>query len=179
MTDGNLLRDRAAIVGFGHTKYGKRGEHAERGYASLVVEAVQKACDDAGISPAEIDGYASYSGDPTDAGCWHPGSGPNGSVSRAWVGAAVAGPWAAPTCTPPWQSPPARPNYVAVTRGIIQSPLARFGGTGRAVPKFPGLQTPGQSFALAARRHMHHVRHQGRALRRGRHQRAAERRKQS
>jgi acetyl-CoA acetyltransferase len=46
-------------------------------------------------------------------------------------------------------------NCVAVTRGVIQTPMGRFGGTGRAAPRFPGLQTPGQSFALAARRHMH------------------------
>ena len=46
-------------------------------------------------------------------------------------------------------------NYVAVTRGVIQAGMGRFGGTGRAAPKFPGLQKPGQSFALAARRLMH------------------------
>jgi len=46
-------------------------------------------------------------------------------------------------------------DYVAVTRGIIQAGAARFGGTARAAPKYPGLQTPGQSFALATSRHMH------------------------
>jgi acetyl-CoA acetyltransferase len=155
MSEGNWLRDRAAIVGFGHTKYGKRGEHAERGYASLVVEAVQKACDDAGISPAEVDGYASYSGDPTEAGVLATGfgaerlrftgmgwGGGGGAMGGAYLYAAMA------VAT-------GQADYVAVTRGIIQSPVGRFGGTGRPVPKFPGLQTPGQSFALAARRHMY------------------------
>ena len=88
MSDGTWLRDRAAIVGFGHTDYGKRGQHAERGYQSIVVEAVQKACDDAGIRPSEIDGWASYSGDPTDAGqhC-SLAKGPNDEMGIAYMDA--------------------------------------------------------------------------------------------
>jgi acetyl-CoA acetyltransferase len=155
MSEGTWLRDRAAIAGFGHTKYGKRGEHAARGYQSIVVEAVKNACDDAGISPADIDGWASYSDDPTDAAQlmnafgtervrftamgW---GGGGGALGGAFMYAAMA--------VATGQS-----NCVAVTRGVIQTPMGRFGGTGRAVPRFPGLQTPGQSFALAARRHMH------------------------
>src|SRR5271167_2779061 len=151
MTDGTWLRDRAAVVGFGHTAYGRRGEFEGRGYASLVIEAVKKAADDAGISPKDIDGYASYSGDPTDASTlmqafgsphlrftamgW---GGGGGAMGGAFMYAAMA------VAT-------GQANYVAVTRGIIQAGAARFGGTGRASPKYPGLQTPGQSFALAAR----------------------------
>src|SRR5688572_19258224 len=68
MSDGNWLKDKAALVGFGHTEYGRRGELADRGPEPLVVEAVVKACEDAGIKPSEIDGYASYSNDAVDAG---------------------------------------------------------------------------------------------------------------
>jgi acetyl-CoA acetyltransferase len=155
MSEGTWLRDKAAIVGFGHTTYGTRGQHADRGYLSLVVEAVQKACDDAGISPKDIDGWSSYSGDPTDAsqlatafGCervrftamgWGGGGGAMGG-SYMYAAMAVA---------------TGQAEVVAVTRGIIQAGAARFGGTGRAAPKFPGLQTPGQSFALSTTRHMH------------------------
>lgn len=155
MEQGSWLRDRAAIVGFGHTSYGRRGEHAERGYQSLVVEAVTRACEDAGISPRDIDGWTSYSNDPTDPGQlmsafgnervrftamgW---GGGGGAMGGAYLYAAMA------VAT-------GQADIVAVTRGVIQTPLGRFGGTGRAVPRFPGLQTPGQSFALAARRHMH------------------------
>jgi acetyl-CoA acetyltransferase len=155
MEQGTWLRDRAAIVGIGHTTYGRRGEHAQRGYLSIVVEAVQKACDDAGISPKEIDGWSSYSNDPTDAGQlmmafgnervrftsmgW---GGGGGAMGGAFMYAAMA------VAT-------GQANCVAVTRGVIQAGMGRFGGTGRAAPRFPGLQTPGQSFALAARRHMH------------------------
>ncbi|MGD0446894.1 MAG: hypothetical protein ABSA39_23405 [Edaphobacter sp.] len=155
MTEGGWLRERAAIVGFGHTAYGRRGEFIGRGHRSLVVEAVKNACEDAGISPREIDGYASYSDDPTGAGelaCafgaphlrftamgW---GGGGGAMGGAFMYAAMA------VAT-------GQANFVAVTRGIIQAPESRFGGGGKAVPKFPGLQTPGQCFSLAARRHMH------------------------
>ena len=66
--DDGWLRNRAAIVGVGHTPYGKRGEHAEKGHLRLVVEAIAAACADAGISPKDVDGYSSYytSVEPSD-----------------------------------------------------------------------------------------------------------------
>jgi acetyl-CoA acetyltransferase len=158
MSDGNWLRDKAAFVGFGHTRYGKRGELGADGPVPLVIEAIEKACDDAGISPADIDGYSSYSNDGVDAGTlmsafgskhlrftamgW---GGGGGAMGGAYMYAAMA------VAT-------GQADYVAVTRGVIQGGQfgGRFGGMGRTVaPRFPGLQTPGQSFALAARRHMH------------------------
>lgn len=155
---GTWLRDRAAFVGFGHTRYGRRGEFGAAGPAPLVIEAVEKAADDAGISPADIDGWCSYSGDLVDPGTlastfgakrtrftgmgW---GGGGGAMGGAFLYAAMA------VAT-------GQADYVAVTRGIVQGGQfgRRFGGMGRTVaPRFPGLQTPGQSFALAARRHMH------------------------
>ena len=59
--DDGWLRDRAAIVGIGHTPWGKRGEYADKGHLRLVVEAITNACEDAGISAKDIDGYSSYS----------------------------------------------------------------------------------------------------------------------
>jgi acetyl-CoA acetyltransferase len=158
MTGGNWLRDKAAFVGFGHTRYGRRGELGDNGPVPLVIEAVEKAAADAGISPADIDGYSSYSNDSVDAGTlasafgspdlrftamgW---GGGGGAMGGAYMYAAMA------VAT-------GQANYVAVTRGVVQGGQFgnRFGGMGRTVaPRFPGLQTPGQSFALAARRHMH------------------------
>ena len=66
MTEGSWLRDKAAFVGFGHTRYGKRGELGSSGPVPLVMEAVIKACDDAGISPTDLDGFCSYSNDAVD-----------------------------------------------------------------------------------------------------------------
>ncbi|MET0628640.1 MAG: lipid-transfer protein [Acidimicrobiia bacterium] len=158
MTGGNWLRDKAAFVGFGHTRYGRRGELGDNGPVPLVIEAVEKAAEDAGISPADIDGYSSYSNDSVDAGTlasafgspdlrftamgW---GGGGGAMGGAYMYAAMA------VAT-------GQANYVAITRGVVQGGQFgnRFGGMGRTdAPRFPGLQTPGQSFALAARRHMH------------------------
>ncbi len=158
MSEGSWLRGKAAFAGFGHTRYGRRGEFGELGPVPLVIEAVQKACDDAGISPADIDGYASYSGDSVEAGTlastfgakdlrftamgW---GGGGGAMCGTYMYAAMA------VAT-------GQANYVAVTRGVVQGgPFGRrFGGmTPAAPPRFPLLGSPGQSFALAARRHMH------------------------
>ena len=49
MSEGRWLRDKAAIIGFGPTAYGKRGHlSAARGTTPLVVEVVRRACEDAG-----------------------------------------------------------------------------------------------------------------------------------
>ncbi|HEY3941949.1 MAG TPA: hypothetical protein VGL60_05650 [Acidimicrobiales bacterium] len=159
MGEGTWLRDRAAFVGFGHTRYGSRGELGGNGATPLVVEAVIKACEDAGIKPDEIDGYCSYSGDSVEAGTlastfgakqlrftgmgW---GGGGGAMCGTYMYAAMA------VAT-------GQANYVAVTRGVVQGgPFGRrFGGMTPAAkpPRFPLLGSPGQSFALAARRHMH------------------------
>jgi acetyl-CoA acetyltransferase len=157
MAEGTWMRDRAAIAGFGHTRYGRRGELAAGGTFVLVLEAVKKACEDAGISPADLDGFSTYSMDQADAGQLafalgvnnfrFAGMGPmnagGGGMGRAYMYAAMA------VAT-------GQANYVAVTRGIMQPPTMRFGGTGRAAaaPKYPGLATPAQAFAMQARRHM-------------------------
>jgi acetyl-CoA acetyltransferase len=53
-----------AVAGIGHTAYGRRGEFAERGSFALACEAVARACEDAGVSPREIDGVCSWADDP-------------------------------------------------------------------------------------------------------------------
>jgi acetyl-CoA acetyltransferase len=57
------LRDRIAIVGIGETEYVRR---SDRGAKALIIEAVQKALDDAGIAPREVDGIVTE-------GCFAPG----------------------------------------------------------------------------------------------------------
>jgi acetyl-CoA acetyltransferase len=158
--DGTWLRGKAAIAGFGHTPYGKRGEFAERGTFILVLEAVKQACADAGISPAELDGFSTYSMDQADAGQLafalgvdnfrFAGMGPMGAGGGGMGGAYMYAAMAVAT---------GQANYVAVTRGIMQPPTMRFGGSGRSTasappPRFPVLTSPAQAFALQARRHM-------------------------
>jgi acetyl-CoA acetyltransferase len=157
MAEGTWLRDKAAFVGFGHTRYGKRGELGANGPVPLVIEAVLKACEDAGIDPTDLDGFCSYSGDAVDAGTlaatlgikqlrltgmgW---GGGGGAMCGAFMYACMA------VAT-------GQANYVAITRGVVQGGAfgRRFGGMGAVqLPPYPMLTSPGQSFALAARRHM-------------------------
>src|SRR2546423_2433771 len=57
------LKDKAAIVGIGHTEYSKDSGRSE---ISLAVEAIRNAVADAGLKPADIDGIAKYSMDNND-----------------------------------------------------------------------------------------------------------------
>jgi acetyl-CoA acetyltransferase len=47
------LRDKIAVVGIGETEYVRR---SPRGVKALIVAAVQKALDDAGLTPGDVDG---------------------------------------------------------------------------------------------------------------------------
>src|SRR5438034_444500 len=51
--DVSALRDRAAIVGIGHTEFVKDIGRPER---VIALEAITAALDDAGLSPADVDG---------------------------------------------------------------------------------------------------------------------------
>src|SRR6201993_4118416 len=57
----NGLRD-VAIVGAGATPYYKRGESLPKSITELAGEAILEACEDAGLSVSEVDGFAYYSG---------------------------------------------------------------------------------------------------------------------
>jgi acetyl-CoA acetyltransferase len=60
------LRGKIALAGIGQTDYYKRGTSpfSER---QMLLQAIVSACDDAGISPSEIDGFATYSNDRGEA----------------------------------------------------------------------------------------------------------------
>lgn len=57
------LRDRAAIVGIGQTEFSKNSGRSE---LQLACEAVRAALDDAGLSPADVDGMTSFTMDAND-----------------------------------------------------------------------------------------------------------------
>jgi len=57
------LKDAAAIVGIAETPFARTLEASEK---SLAVQAILAALDDAGIEPAEVDGFASYTLESTD-----------------------------------------------------------------------------------------------------------------
>ena len=58
-----MLKDAAAIVGIGETEFARKLAPSE---TSLALEAILAALEDAGIDPAEVDGFASYSMETTD-----------------------------------------------------------------------------------------------------------------
>ena len=161
--DPRWLRGRAAIVGIGTTAFGRRGEFSERGQLSLAAEAVAAACADAGIAPAEVDGWSSYSMDSSEpADLAHAfGSRPVrlASMTHGGGGAAMGGAFLhAAMAVATGQA-----DVCVVYRSICQGKL-RFGQAMATAPRLPpafswaapyGLMAAGQMFALAAVRHMH------------------------
>ena len=60
------LRGTTAVVGIGQTDYYKRSGSPDPEF-KLAIKAILAACEDAGISPTEIDGFSSYSNDRSEA----------------------------------------------------------------------------------------------------------------
>lgn len=59
------FRGATAVVGVGATEYYKRGT-SPFSSAQLVLQAILRACDDAGADPRSIDGFVSYAGDSSE-----------------------------------------------------------------------------------------------------------------
>ena len=60
------MRAAAVVAGVGQTTYYKWGQAPEPEF-KLALRAIVAACEDAGISPTEIDGFSSYSNDRSEA----------------------------------------------------------------------------------------------------------------
>ena len=156
------LRGRAAVLGVGETAYYKRGEAPEAEF-KLAIGAILEACEDAGIPPKRIDGFASYSNDRSDpsrlaaalgieelrfASMQWGGGGGGGSAAIGNAAAAIAAGMA---------------ECVVVFRALAQGQYGRFGQGPRrnviagemahAVPY--GLMSPAQMFAMKVTRFMH------------------------
>jgi acetyl-CoA acetyltransferase len=159
--------DKTAIVGVGATQYYHRGKSVPRTVYDMIGEAVLAACDDAGISVKQIDGFAYYSGatagytdkmDTADimemlgipevtftAALTSGGGGSAGSIGLASA-AIVAG----------------NATYV-VTIMALQQAKQRLGTVFGAIAPDPinsflqpsGLVGPGHLMSVLARRHMH------------------------
>lgn len=162
MNDGYTLKDKVCIVGIGETEYTKRGQ-ITRSEFQLALEAILHACEDAGLDPKEIDGFASYSQDRNEptaiatalglkqfnfSNMFWGGGGGGGSGAVGNAAAAINAGFA---------------NYVVAYRALAQGQFGRF-GQARAAGRIPGamghgapfgLMTPAQMFAMQTRRHMH------------------------
>jgi len=156
------LRGRVAIAGVGETPYYKHGRSPQSEF-KLALDAILRACTDAGLEPREIDGFASYSNDRNDpsriaAALGLPalrfsnmqwgGGGGGGSAAVGNAAAAVAGGLA---------------DCVVVFRALAQGQFQRFGAappvatvSGEQAMTFPyGLISPAQRFAMRVMRYMH------------------------
>ena len=156
------LRGKTAIAGIGETTYYKHGQSPDSEF-KLALEAIVKACADAGISPHDVDGFASYGNDRSDGPrlaaalgikelrysnmFWGGGGGGVcGAVGNA--SAAVATGMA---------------DCVIAFRSLAQGQYARYGrGSGVTAVGgddaflFPyGVMSPAQRFAMKVTRFMH------------------------
>lgn len=153
---------RACIVGIGESRYTRRGEQAARGEWALACEAAQRAAQDAGLDPRDIEGLASFSGDSSlpwlmqhalgiqrlrfASMVWGGGgSGACGSLAHA-VAAVESG----------------QAANVLVFRSIVQRPGSRYGEAGgfSEVPQFDllarfGMVMPASMMAPGFVRYMH------------------------
>jgi hypothetical protein len=62
---GRSLRGRVAVIGIGETQYFKHGKSPDPEF-KMALQAILAACQDAGLNPKEIDGFASYSNERSD-----------------------------------------------------------------------------------------------------------------
>ena len=163
------IRGRVAIVGVGETAYYKHGQAPESEVA-LALRAILHACEDAGLEPRAIDGFASYSNDRNEpsrlaAALGLPelrfsnmqwgGGGGGGSAAVGNAAAAIAAGYA---------------DCVVVFRALAQGQFQRFGAappaataSGEAALTVPyGLISPAQRFAMRVMRfmHDHDIRHE-------------------
>lgn len=156
------LKGRVAIVGVGETAYYRHGASPDPEF-KLALQAILRACADAGIAPREIDGFASYADDRNDATRLATALGlPRlRSATMQWGGggggccAAVANAAAAIVS--------GQADCVVAFRALAQGQFGRFGtstasGTvaGERAYLVPhGVISPPQRFAMRIRRYMH------------------------
>jgi acetyl-CoA acetyltransferase len=156
------LRGRVAVVGIGETTYYRHGQSPDAEF-KLALKAVLAACTDAGLDPREIDGFASYSNDRNDPSRLAAALGTKQlrSTTMQWGGggggncAAVANGAAAVAS--------GLADCVVAFRALAQGEFGRFGQapgaptiSGDMAWQAPyGVLSPGQKFAMKARRFMH------------------------
>lgn len=155
---------KTAIVGIGQTEFSKDSGRSE---LRLGVEAVKAALDDAGLSPSEIDGYATYSMDNNPAIEINRamGGGDLTFFGRTHYGGGAA-------CGPILQAAMAITtgiaNVVVCYRAMNERSMQRFGAGVQAQRPMPttesahfgwyapyGLLTPASWVAMNAQRYMH------------------------
>jgi acetyl-CoA acetyltransferase len=171
------IKDQAAVVGVGATPYYKRGQSYPRTETEMMGSAILAALDDAGLSIQDLDGFSIYSFacDPANvaallgvpevrfaASITSGGGGCAGALGLA--AAAIAGGMA--TCCVSVMSLQQRHRRLggSAVGGMLAYALMSEGGSaygGGGIPPSAaftannGLLSPGHSFSLLTKRHMH------------------------
>ncbi len=156
------LRGRVAVIGVGETAYYRHGTSPDPEF-KLALKAILAACRDAGLDPREIDGFASYSDDRSDASRLAAALGTRRlrAATMQWGGggggacAAVANAAASIVA--------GLADCVVVFRSLAQGQHGRFGQapgihtiSGEKAYLMPyGVLAPPQRFAMRVRRYMH------------------------
>lgn len=161
-------QDKTAIVGVGATDYYVRGKSWPRTINDMAGEAILKACEDAGISIKDIDGFAYYSTagagylDKFDTASLMETLGmPNISFSATLTSGGGGCPGAIGLATAGLMNEDCK--YVVTLMALQQLPQHRLGVVFGAAAPSPensflqpsGLVGPGHLMSVLARRHMH------------------------
>jgi len=151
---------KACIVGVGESEYTRWGGIADRSQFQVACEAILAAISDAGLSPADIDGFTSYSNDANDANLLQVALGVPELrfAGMVWGGGGGGSCGAVSLATAAVESGQAR--TVVAFRALCQGQTRRFGraSKGRTHENFVnpfGLFSPPLMLALLVRRHMH------------------------
>lgn len=156
------LRGQVAIVGIGETTYYKHGKSPDSEF-KLALQAILRACEDAGVDPRDIDGFSGFSDERSDAvrlstalgsrrlrtSLMQWGGGGGGCCAAVANGAAAIATGMA--------------DCVVAFRSLAQGQFGRFGQAGQ-VPAISGeraylmpygVLAPPQRFAMRVQRFMH------------------------
>src|SRR6201999_3760577 len=159
---GRTLRGGVAVIGIGETEYYRHGASPDPEF-KLALKAILAACRDAGLDPREIDGFASYSDDRSEASRLAAALGTHRlrTATMQWGGggggccAAVANAAASIVA--------GLSDCVVVFRSLAQGQFGRFGQSdgistisGERAYLMPyGVLAPPQRFAMRVQRFMH------------------------
>ena len=125
------LRGTTAVVGVAETTYYKWGRSPDPEF-KLAIEAVIRACENAGISPKDVDGFSSYSNDRSDASRLSAAIGAKqlSFASMQWGGGGGGGSGAVANAAAAIATGQA--ECVVVFRALAQGQFGRFGQGARS-----------------------------------------------
>lgn len=156
------LRGTTAVVGVGETPYYKWGQSPDAEF-KLALQAVLAACEDAGISPTQIDGFSGYSNDRADASRMAAALGTDELRLAVMQWGGGGGGTAAAVANASAAIATGQADCVVVLRSLAQGQYGRFGQgsrrsmvSGNAGYTLPyGLMSAAQMFAMRVNRFLH------------------------